>query len=63
MRYETWEDFFTNFQKQKNVLKDLANFWEVQEIHDFHGGITREFLKLRMQNFQGIFFMWTQPHR
>ena len=48
MRYETWEDFFTNFQKQKNVLKDLANFWEVQEIHDFYGGITRGFLKLRM---------------
>ena len=42
---------FTNIQKQKNMLKIRLLF---KKFTNFNGQITREFLGLRMQNFQGI---------
>ena len=35
----------------------------LKEIFNFHGQVTREFLGLRMQNFQGIAFIRTQKYR
>ena len=32
-------------------------------MYKLHGQITLEFLGLRMQNFQGIVFIWTQTYR
>ena len=32
-------------------------------MHKLHGQIIREFLGLRMRNFQGIAFIWTQTYR
>ena len=32
-------------------------------MHKLYGQITREFLGLRMQNFQGIVFIWEQTYR
>ena len=32
-------------------------------MYKLHGQITREFLALRMQNLQGIVFIWTQAYR
>ena len=34
-----------------------------QTFRKFYGYITREFLGLRMRNFQGIIFIWTQAYR
>ena len=46
MRYV--KSSFSNIQKQKNMLKISLLF------NKLHGQITREFLGLRMRNFQGI---------
>ena len=32
-------------------------------MYKLHGQIVREFLGLRMWNFQGIVFIWTQTYR
>ena len=32
-------------------------------MYKLHGQITWEFIGLRMQNFQGIAFIWTQTYR
>ena len=32
-------------------------------MYKLHGQITREFLGLRKQNFQGIVLVWTQTYR
>ena len=32
-------------------------------MYNFHGQITQKFLGLRMGNFQGIVFIWTQTYR
>ena len=42
------------------MLKIILLF---KEIYKLHGQITREFFGLRMQNFRGIVFIWTQRYR
>ena len=41
-------------------IKNWPTFWETFRLY---GEITREFLELRMWNFQGIVFIWTQRCR
>ena len=48
------KSLFTNIQKQQNMLKISLLF---NKMHKLYGQITREFLGLRMQNFQGIVFI------
>ena len=40
-------------------VKKWANFYEKYKMY---GWITREFLGLRMQNFQGIIFIWIRTY-
>ena len=47
---------FKNIQKHEKLAYFLRKL-------KLHGQITQEFLELRMRNFQGIVFIWTQTYR
>ena len=49
------KSLFTNIQKQLKLLKISLLFRKFDKLQ---GQVTREFLGLRMQNFQGIVFIW-----
>ena len=48
---------FTKIWKQQNMLKSSLIFKKKLK---FHGQLTREFLGLRLQNFQGTVFIQTR---
>ena len=48
---------FTNIQKQWNMLKIRLSLGNLQTSQANNGQITREFLGLRMRNFQGTVFI------
>ena len=48
------KSLFTNIQKQLKLLKISLLFRKFDKLQ---GQVTREFLGLRMQNFQGIVFI------
>ena len=57
----TWDmwKFVWNHSETMEYVKNQPTF---EEIHKLYGQITREFLRLRMRNFQGIAFIWTQTY-
>ena len=48
--------FYTHTETE--YVKKKANFWE-----KFYGWITGEFLRLRIENFQDIIFIWIGAYR
>ena len=53
------KSLFTNIQKQWNMLKISLLF---KEFTNFTGKYLENQLGLRMRNFQGIAFLWTQTY-
>ena len=48
--------------KHSETTEYVKNYPTFSEIYKLHGRITQEFLGLRMRNFQGIVFIWTQTY-
>ena len=57
---ETCEKFV---YKHLEITEYIENYPTFSEMYNLHGEIFREFLGLRMQNFQGIVFIRTQIYR
>ena len=49
--------------KYSETIEHVKSYPTVQEIYKLHEEITREFLGLRMRNFQDIVFMLTEIYR
>ena len=58
----TWDmwSLFTNIQEQQSMLKISLPYFS--GIYELHWQITQELLGLKIQNFQGIDFIWTQTY-
>ena len=61
LRYAHWIMWKVCLQTFRNnrICKKLAYSLGIYKLH---GQITQEFLGLRIRNFQGIVFTWTQTH-
>ena len=49
--------------KHLETIEFVKNYATLNEIYKLHRQITQEFVGLRMGNFQGIAFKWTQTYR
>ena len=57
---EVCEKFVYKHSETIEYVKNLPTF---KKIYKLYGKIIREFLGLRMQNFRGVVFIWTQTYR
>ena len=55
--FQICEKFAYKHSETLEYVKNWTTFWECCKCH---GQITRQAIELRMQNFQGIIFIWTQ---
>ena len=54
---EIWEKIV--YKYSETIEKNSLLF---KKVYNFHGQIIWEFLGLRMGNFQGVVFIWTQTY-
>ena len=53
--------FLEIFSIKREIMKMISEHF-VYKLSESNGQATREFLRLRMRNFQGIVFIWTQTY-